>query len=82
MLNCRVLSSPMDCESSVLAYLTSAGIKPSVSQGLKLVRQGGLKVNDVKVTEDTLSWKHHPPINDSVYILKVGKKEYHALLLK
>jgi tyrosyl-tRNA synthetase len=81
-LNCKVLPEPLDPESSVLAYLTKEGIKPSVSQGLKAVRQGGLKINNVKVTEETLAWKHHPPINESVYVLKVGKKEYHALLLK
>ena len=82
MLNVhRVDRASVSQELSVLELLRRLGIRPSTSQGLKLVKQQALRVNEAKVDLARLELRHYPPLAETVWVIRAGKKEYHAVLL-
>lgn len=63
---------------SILDALILAGIVPSKGQARTLINQGGVSLNDVKVTDVTLKLSDSD-FKDGYAILKKGKKVFHKL---
>ena len=66
-----------DGEIGILDLLVLSGLAPSKGEGRRLVQQGGISVNDEKITDPNLKIA----ISDSV-IIKKGKKVFHKVVLK
>lgn len=67
--------------SSLLDVLVSTGIIPSKGEGRRLIQQGGLTVNDVKVTDvNTSVTEEH--FKDGSMMVKRGKKNFNRIILK
>ena len=75
-----VSESEIENEVLLLDLLTNLGIIPSKSEGRRLITQGGLSVNDEKVTEvsKTVSVKD---FKDGSMIVKRGKKVYNKIVV-
>lgn len=67
--------------STLLDVLVSTGIIPSKGEGRRLIQQGGLTVNDVKVTDvNTTVTEEH--FKDGSMMVKRGKKNFNRITLK
>ena len=64
----------------ILDVLVAAGLAPSKAEGRRLVQQGGISVNDEKVTDPTARFSEALFQND--VIVKKGKKVFHKVLLR
>lgn len=65
---------------SLLDVMIKAGLIPSKSEGRRLIKQGGVSVNDKKVTDINKTLTLGDFSNDEV-IIKKGKKVYHKINL-
>lgn len=63
-----------------IALMIKAGLVPSRSEGRRVIEQGGLKVNEVKIT-DINAVIIEPMFNDGEILLQKGKKSYHLIKL-
>ncbi len=70
-----------DHSRSILDVLVSAGLASSKGEGRRLVQQGGISLNDKKIT-DFAYMIDDAEINDNSFILKKGKKVYVKVCLK
>ena len=61
----------------ILDILVAAGLAPSKAEGRRLVQQGGISVNDEKVTDPTARISEELFQND--VIVKKGKKVFHKV---
>jgi tyrosyl-tRNA synthetase len=61
----------------ILSLLVKTKLAPSTSEARRNVQQGGVSVNDEKITDP----KAIIPITDEV-IIKKGKKSFHKVILK
>ncbi len=70
----------IDGKIGVLDMMLKAGLIPSKGEGRRLVQQGGVSINDSKVTDPNFSLT----VNDfeSDIILKKGKKVFNKFVLK
>lgn len=70
-----------DIENTVLDILLQNKIIPSKSEGRRLIEQGGLTINNVKITDI-----HHKltidDFKDGSVLIRRGKKNYNRLILK
>ena len=68
-------------EINILDLLASVEFIPSKAEGKRLIKQGGLTVNDKKVTsfEDSVA---KADFGDDGIIARRGKKAYHKIILK
>ncbi len=69
-----------DGKITVLELMLAAGLIPSKGEGRRLVQQGGVSVDDKKVTDPNTSFTPGD-IADGI-VLKKGKKVYHRFLIK
>jgi tyrosyl-tRNA synthetase len=67
--------------SSLLDILVSTKILPSKGEGRRLIQQGGLSINDVKVT-DVNRLVTADDFKDGSMMLKRGKKSYNRIVLE
>lgn len=67
-------------EPSLLDVMIKAGLIPSKSEGRRLINQGGVSVNDEKVT-DVNKTLTPDDFSDDEMIIKKGKKVYHKINL-
>ncbi len=69
-----------DGNLGVLDMLLKVKLVPSKGEGRRLIEQGGLSINDVKVTNtaEILTIEH---FNDGFIIVKKGKKVFHKVIL-
>jgi tyrosyl-tRNA synthetase len=67
--------------SSLLDILVSTKILPSKGEGRRLIQQGGLSLNDVKVT-DVNRLVTSDDFKDGSMMLKRGKKSYNRIVLE
>lgn len=67
--------------SSLLDILAATKIVPSKGEGRRLIQQGGLTVNDVKVTDVNAVVSQKDFINGNMMV-KRGKKSYNKIVLK
>ncbi len=69
-----------DCNISILDALIAAGLAPSKGQAKILISQGGISLNDEKVS-DVAYQLSDKDFKDGYAILRKGKKVYHKLEL-
>ena len=69
-----------DCNISILDALIAAGLAPSKGQAKILISQGGISLNDEKVS-DIAYQLSDKDFKDGYAILRKGKKVYHKLEL-
>ena len=64
----------------ILDMLMKANLAPSKKEGRRLVEQGGISVNDVKITSPTEQFTAEN-FKDGFIIVKKGKKVFHKIVL-
>ena len=62
----------------ILSVLIKAGITKSRGEGRRLVEQGGVSVDDVKVTDSTMSFAQ-ADLKEKPVVIKKGKKIFHKI---
>ena len=65
----------------ILDLLLKCELIPSKSEGRRLVQQGGVSLNDEKVT-DPATRITNDSFNDGYVVIKKGKKVFHRVNLK
>ena len=70
-----------DGKIGFLDIMVAAGLVPSKGEGRRLVQQGGVSVDDEKVTDPTCSFTKDRLSGDGI-VIKKGKKIYKKILLK
>ena len=70
-------SETEDGKLGILTLLVKAGLASSNGEGRRLVQQGGVSVNDVKITDP----KTMIDLSNET-IIKKGKKVFHKVILK
>ncbi len=68
-------------ETPLLELMLSAGLIPSKGEGRRLITQGGVSVNDEKVSDPNATISKDMLSGDGI-IVKKGKKVYHKILAK
>ena len=69
-----------DGEIGLLDVMLAAGLIPSKGEGRRLVQQGGVSVNDEKITDPAKRFAKSDFENDGI-IIKKGKKVFHKVTL-
>ena len=69
-----------DGQLGILDMLMKANLAPSKKEGRRLVEQGGISVNDVKITNPTEQFTAEN-FKDGYIIVKKGKKVFHKIVL-
>ena len=72
-------SSEIAVNSSILDAIISVGFAPSKGQARQLINQGGITLNDNKIS-DTNYILSDSDFNDGFAILKKGKKSFYKLI--
>ena len=68
-------------DTDILSALVATGLCSSRGEGRRLIEQGGISVNDVKVT-DVYKKITDDDFSDGSFIIKKGKKIYHRVIKK
>ena len=66
---------------AILDVMLAAGLIPSKGEGRRLVQQGGVSVNNEKITDPFANITLDKFKNDEI-IIKKGKKTYHKIIVK
>ncbi len=69
-----------DGRVSLSMLLVKASLCPSNSEAKRNIKQGGISVNDSKITDFAASFDKSAFEKD--FIIKKGKKDYHKIILK
>ena len=69
---------PAEAEIASHQYMLKAGLIPSKGEGRRLVQQGGVSVDDKKVTDIGLSFTSDD-LKANAIIVKKGKKIFHKV---
>lgn len=69
-----------DGKIGLLDIMVAAGLVPSKSEGRRLVQQGGVSVDDEKVTDPTCSFTKDRLSGDGI-VIKKGKKIFHRIVM-
>lgn len=77
----EIMSEQFNANRNILDMLVVAGIASSKSEGRRLVQQGGVMLNDAKVTDFTYAIQD-TDVTDNSFILKKGKKVYIKVIIK
>jgi tyrosyl-tRNA synthetase len=67
---------------AILDLMVKCGLISSKGEGRRLVQQGGVSVNDTKVTDIFLNLTGEDFAKDNALVIKKGKKVYHKVNLK
>jgi tyrosyl-tRNA synthetase len=70
----------VDGSIGLLDMLVAAGLCPSKGEGRRLVQQGGIVVNENKISDPSVRFQV-VDFHDGYVIIKKGKKIYHKALL-
>lgn len=82
MDNVPTASIPKDMVgSSILDILVFSKIIPSKGEGKRLIQQGGLSVNDIKITDIAAALKEED-FKDGIALIKRGKKNYNKIIIE
>ena len=74
--NMPMIESNLEIGSDLLSVLTDVGITPSKSEARRLIMQGGISVDDEKITD--VNYK----INKKEVIIQKGKKSFNKVVMK
>ena len=69
-----------DGQIGAISLLVACGLSPSRGEGRRLIQQGGVSVNDQKVTDIDQKWDMDDFKGEGI-IIKKGKKVFHRALL-
>ena len=69
-----------DGKIGLLDIMVAAGLVPSKAEGRRLVQQGGVSVDDEKVTDPTCSFTKDRLSGDGI-VIKKGKKIFHRIVM-
>ena len=69
-----------DGKIGLLDIMVAAGLVPSKGEGRRLVQQGGVSVDDEKVTDPTCSFTKDRLSGDGI-VIKKGKKIFHKIVM-
>ena len=72
----QILDVPAD-GAAIGQVLKSSGVCPSTSDALRMIEQGGVRVNGDKVSDKNLKL-----VPGSTYVLQVGKRKFAKVTLK
>lgn len=72
----------LDAGKDILTLLVDARLAPTRSEARRLVQQGGVAVNDEKVTDVYQSFTSSNLNDDGALILKKGKKGFHKIRIQ
>ena len=72
-------SSFTDGQISVIDLLVISKLAPSKGEARRLIQQGGVSINDVKVTDFAQSYSFDEIKNEPI-IIKKGKKTFHKII--
>ena len=73
-----ITNDELNEEPTLLDIMLKAKLIPSKSEGRRLIKQGGVSVNDEKVT-DVNKVITMEDFNNNEMIIKKGKKVYHKI---
>ena len=74
-------ATDFDEKKDVLSLLIETDLVPSRSEGRRLVQQGGVSVNDEKVTDINYAIEKKD-FKDGSLLIRKGKKTYHRVVIK
>lgn len=69
-------------DASILDIIAATGIVPSKKEGRRLIEQGGLAINDVKIEDVNSKFDTSYVEKDGYALIKRGKKKYYKLVIK
>lgn len=69
-----------DGKIGLLDIMVAAGLVPSKGEGRRLVQQGGVSIDDEKVTDPTCSFTKYRLSGDGI-VIKKGKKIFHRIVM-
>lgn len=81
MPSTEMAKSDFDAGMAILDVMLAAGLIPSKGEGRRLVQQGGVSVNNEKITDPFTNIDLSMFDNDEI-IIKKGKKTYHKIIVK
>lgn len=81
MPSTELAASELPEENMLLDLMLSAGMIPSKGEGRRLITQGGVSVDDEKITDPNQMIKREKLIGDGI-VVKKGKKVYHRIFAK
>ena len=68
-------------DGSILDIIASTGIVPSKKEGRRLIEQGGLTINDIKIDDVNATFNESYVEKDGYALIKRGKKKYYKLVI-
>ena len=74
-----VPKADMEAGKDILSLLVETKLAPTRSEARRLVQQGGVTVNDVKVTDVYKTFTADDLDEDGALIIRKGKKVYHKV---
>lgn len=77
----EIAKSNFEAGMPILDVMLEAGLIPSKGEGRRLVQQGGVSVNNEKITDPFTNINLSMFVNDEI-IIKKGKKTYHKIIAK
>ena len=76
----EIASADLEDETQLLDLMVTAKLIPSKGEGRRLIQQGGVSVDDVKITEPNYAVAKDALLNGIV--VKKGKKVFHKIIAK
>lgn len=67
--------------TGILDIITATGIVPSKKEGRRLIEQGGLTINDIKIEDVNAVFEEKFIGNDGYALIKRGKKKFYKLVI-
>ena len=74
-----IAKADMEAGKDILSLLVETKLAPTRSEARRLVQQGGVSVNDEKVTDVYKTFTVSDMDEDEALIIRKGKKEYHKV---
>ena len=65
----------------VLDIIAQTGIVPSKKEGRRLIEQGGLTINDIKIEDVNETFNESYLEKDGYALIKRGKKKFYKLVI-
>jgi tyrosyl-tRNA synthetase len=67
---------------AIADVLTVVKLAPSKSEAMRLLKSGGVYVNNVRVTDERMRLGQADAIGGAVFVLRKGRKEQHIVRVK
>jgi len=80
MPSTEVAAADVDAGINVMDLLITTGLVPSKGEGRRLIQQGGLSINDEKITDIAFAVTADT-FKDGELIIKKGKKTFHKVVI-